>query len=266
MKLSLVILHTNSPKEVTENLLALKQARLPDATEVLVINNGDPEANARIPVENGLRSDGKAFDLQFFQVPNHGYPAGNNFGLSRAKGEYLCILNPDIEVEPDTFEKLLTYMEAHEKVGLVSPRLVFPNGQVQDNYRTFPSFLDMCVRRIPLLQRLFPARLSRFVMKDMDPESSGPVDWTTGAFQLMTRACWEAIGPKDERYFLFMSDLEICKHAWKEGFEVHFVGSAWALHREERFSDGGVLALFKSWTLRQHLKDALRYFWKHRKH
>lgn len=254
--LSIVILHHGSPKEVTTNLEALKKTWLPPKTEVLVINNGAPGSNGFIPIERNLK-----FDLRFFEIENRGYPQGNNFGLGIAKGKLLCILNPDIVVQKDTFKLLLQYLEAHPKVGIVAPRLRYPNGKVQDNYRVFPRPFDLFVKRT-FLRRWMINRMRSYLMWDKNPDVSEPVDWLTGAFQVFTRKCWDKVGPNDERYFLFMSDVDLCRIAWDKGFEVHFVGDTEAAHNEGRLSSGGVLDVFKKRTLRIHVWDAFKYYLK----
>lgn len=254
--LSIVILHHGSPKEVTANLEALKKTWLPLKTEVLVINNGSVGANGMIPFERNMK-----FDLHFFEIENRGYPEGNNFGLRIAKGKVLCILNPDIVVGKDTFKVLLDYIAEHPKVGILGPRLRYPNGKVQDNFRVFPRPLDLFVKRT-FLRGFFKKRMHRYLMWSKDINRSEPVDWLTGAFQVITRKCWNKVGPNDERYFLFMSDVDLCRTAWNRGFEVHFVGETEARHNEGRLSSGGLLDVFRKRTLRIHVLDAVRYYWK----
>jgi N-acetylglucosaminyl-diphospho-decaprenol L-rhamnosyltransferase len=262
MKLSIVILHHGSPKDVTANLQALRWADLPVGpdgkpdVEVLVVNNGRRGANAEIPMDAN-----PDFDLRYFEIPNDGYPAGNNFGFAETSGDFLCILNPDIEVEKDTFQVLMDYMEARPQVGIVAPRLVYPDGVVQDNFRTFPRWLDLIIKRT-FLRRIFRGRMRRYLMWDKDPALSEKVDWLTGALQLFTRKSWEALGPNDERYFLFMSDVDICKTAWKRGWEVHFVGETQCLHNDERLSAGGVMEVFKNKLVRIHIWDAVKFYFK----
>lgn len=251
-----MILHHGSPKEVTANLEALKKTWLPAKTEVLVINNGAVGSNGLIPFERNLK-----FELRFFEIENLGYPQGNNFGLRIAKGRILCILNPDVVVGKDTFKILLEYLERHPKVGIVAPRLRYPNGKVQDNYRVFPRPFDLFVKRT-ILRRFFLERMRRYLMWDKDVTRSEAVDWLTGAFQVFTRKCWNKVGPNDERYFLFMSDVDLCRMAWARGFEVHFCGGTEAKHNEGRLSSGGVLDIFKKRTLRIHVWDALKYYLK----
>lgn len=256
MDLSIVILHHGSPKEVTANLQALRKAVLPKKTEVFVVNNGYRNANAEIPFDKNL-----GFDLHYFEIENGGYPQGNNFGLRQAKGKFLCILNPDVRVHKETFQVLLDYMKTHPRVGIAAPRLRYPDGTVQDNYRTFPRPFDLFIKRT-FLRKIFMNRMRKYLMWGKDPYKSEAVDWLTGAFQLFSRKSWEALKPNDERYFLFMSDVDICRKAWEKGFEVHFVGETEAKHNEGRLSSGGIKAFFTKRTMRAHVLDAIRYYWK----
>ena len=254
MDLSIVILLHGSPREVTANLEALKSAWLPEKTEVLVTNNGARGSNGKIPFDKNLN-----FDLHYFEIENRGYPQGNNFGLALAKGKFLCILNPDIVVRKDTFKVLMDYLNAHPKVGIVGPRLRYPDDRIQDNYRKFPRPLDLFIKRT-FLRRLFKSRMRSYLMWDKDAYKSESVDWLTGAFQVFTRKAWEALKPNDERYFLFMSDVDICRKAWSRGYEVHFVGETEALHNDERLSSGGILSFFTKKTMRIHVSDAVKYY------
>lgn len=257
-KLAIVILHFNTPEDVSKNLKDLSNAWLPEMTEIVVVNNGGHKANEKIP--NSAHED---LNVRFFDIPNKGYPQGNNFGISKTNAEYITILNPDIFIDPDTFEILLSYLKKHKEVGVVSPRLIYKNGKIQDNYRVFPRAFDLIIKRTPFLRKRFLDRMRKYLMWEKDPEKNEPVDWVTGAFQIFTRECWDAVGPNAERYFLFMSDVEICREAWDKGFEVHFVGEAKALHNESRLSEGHFMDVFRKKTVRIHIKDAFKYFLKY---
>jgi ADP-ribose pyrophosphatase YjhB (NUDIX family) len=99
-------------------------------------------------------------------------------------------------------------------------------------------------------------------MWDRDPGTNQVVDWVTGAFTLVSAQCMKAIGKHDDdNYFLFMSDVALCREAWKHGFETHIVGEVECLHNDERLSSGGIKDVFKKRIVRLHIKDAVKYFW-----
>lgn len=255
MDLSLVLLHHGTPHDVTQTLRSISRAWMPASFEVLVVNNGRVGANEDVVVPREIRSH-----IRFFEIPNEGYPAGVNFGMRLATGKVLGIMN-DVVFHDQCLRELTRYLKDHPAVGMVGPRVVYPNSKIQDNFRVFPRFLDLVFKRT-FLGKFFKRRLSRYLMWHKDPHVSEPVDWLTGAFQLMTREAWSAFGPQDDRYFLFMSDVDLCRTAWEKGYEVHFVGSAEVIHSEVRLSSGGFSGLLK-WQMRQHVVDAARYFWKY---
>lgn len=257
-ELAIVILHHNTPQDVEENLKSISEADLPENTAVVVVNNGGNKANEKI--------NKKAFnlDVKFFEVPNDGFPAGNNFGMKQVEAKYYAFVNPDIVVEKNVFVGLLDYLKKNKKVAIVSPKLIYRDGSVQDNYRVFPRILDLIIKRIKFLRKLFPSRMRTYLMWDREPNQDEAVDWVTGAFMVMSREFLQKVGNHDEYYFLFMSDVAICREAYKLGKEVHIVGSYSCLHDDERVSGGGVKDIFRKKIMRIHIKDAIKYFWKYK--
>ncbi|MFC1647403.1 glycosyltransferase [Patescibacteria group bacterium] len=256
--LAIVILHYNTPDDVSKNLEAFQQADIPEKTQFIVVNNGGHNANDKI-----LKSTYENLNVRFFDIPNKGFPQGNNFGIAHTDAKIIAMVNPDIEIKKDTFSIILKYFEDHPKVGIISPRLIYPNNKTQDNYRTFPHWYDLIIKRIPPFRKMFLGRMRKYLMWEKDPSKNEAVDWTTGAFQVVSRECWDACGPNNEEYFLFMSDLEICWQAWEKDFQVHFIGQAQARHNETRLSEGGIADIFKKKTMRIHIKDAFAYFKKY---
>lgn len=254
-KLSIIILQHNTPKDVENCLLSLQTSALPPDTDIVVINNGGKQANQKI-----TPSSYSGLHVQFYETPNDGFPKGNNEGLKYTEAEYVAFLNPDIILEGNTISTLLAYLEKNQTVGIVGPQLHYPNGSIQDNYRVFPRLLDLIIKRTDFLRRMFSNRMRTYLMWDKDPNRNEAVDWITGAFIIVTKKCLQDIGNHDERYFLFMSDVAICREAWNKGYEVYFIGQCKALHNDERLSRGGMRDLFRKKILRIHVQDAIRYY------
>lgn len=255
-ELSIIILQHNTPKFVSENLAALSNAWLPENTEIIVVNNGGNEANQKVDPASFSN-----LNVKFFDTPNNGFPAGNNFGYKQTQAKYYAFINPDIVVNNETFKHLLNYMHSNANVGIASPQLVYKDGTIQDNYRVYPRLLDLIIKRIPLLLKRFPDRMRSYLMWNRDPHKNEAVDWVTGAFTLVSDNCLQAINGHDERYFLFMSDVVLCREAYYKGFETHIVGSTKCLHNDTRVSSGGLKDILKKKIIRLHIKDAAAYFW-----
>jgi GT2 family glycosyltransferase len=181
--------------------------------------------------------------------------------LMEGNDAYL-ILNPDVEVDPDTVEALWTHMHSNSKVGIIGPRLTYPDGTVQDSYRRFPRPLDQLIKRTPLRKaRFLRDRVRGYLMWDKDKDRTEDVDWLVGACLLVRAETWQAVGGFDERFFLFYEDVDLCRRTWRCGYRVVYHPAARALHR---LSEGGLLSIFTKRTLRIHLASALKYFWKWR--
>lgn len=251
MKLSIVILHTNKPHDATQCLRSLQKTRLPAETEIFCINNGGQSANDRID-----KTAAKGLPVAFLELPRDGYVYGNNQGYEASRGDYIATVNADITLHEDTMEKLLNYMERHPDVGIAAPRLVYPDGHEQDSARPFPKWWEMTWRRI------FKPHVHRQSAIVWNGEAE-EVDWITGAMFLMTRKCLEATGGHDERYFLFMSDITMCREAWAHGMRVVQLRDAKAIHNESRLSKGSPLKMLKKRTGRAHIMDAMKYFLKY---
>jgi len=250
MLLSIVILQTNKPKDATNCLAALSKARLPAETEIFMINNGkhlandaiDPASYATLP------------NVKFLDLGKDGYVRGNNIGYAHAKGKYIATVNADITVHPDTIEKMIAHLEAHPDVGIVAPRLIYPDGHEQDSARPFPRPFELVLRRLFHSDGRTESRVT-FGDKDY-----ADVDWFVGAMFIMTRACLEKTGGHDKRYYLFMTDVILCRETWKAGMKVHILRDAKTTHNESRLSKGGIVALLRKKTGRAHIRDSLRYF------
>ncbi|KKP37979.1 hypothetical protein A2483_01830 [Candidatus Peregrinibacteria bacterium RIFOXYC2_FULL_33_13] len=255
MDLSIIILQHNSSEDTTKCLESFKKAVLPEETEFIVVNNGGNNANDKI-----LEDSYKSLNIKFSDIPNKGFANGNNEGLKLASGKFCAFVNPDIIVEIDTVKILMEYFKKQQSVGIVAPQLYYPNGKIQDNFRVFPKFRDLIIKRTRIFHKIFLKRLRKYLLWDKDPNKNFPVDWVTGAFMIVKRECLEKVNNHDERLFLFMSDLVMCRDAWDNGFEVHFVGVAKALHHESRLSGGNIFDIFRKKSLRIHIIDAFKYY------
>ena len=86
---------------------------------------------------------------------NIGFARGNNQAIRHAKGDFIFLLNPDTRLESDTLTKLFTYLKNHPKVGVVGPKLVYPDGSIQSSRRRFPTIGSLFFEST-LLETWFP--------------------------------------------------------------------------------------------------------------
>ncbi len=188
---------------------------------------------------------------------NGGFAVAVNDGTRAAPGEDILLINPDVVVRPGSVGILDAYLSDHARVGIVVPRLLNPDGSVQANVRTFPTPLTMLARRSPLGRTGHGQKILRdHFLADGGSPVARPVPAVTGAVMLVRRATIEAIGPMDERIFLYGEDWDWCYRAWAAGWEVHIEPKAVMDHEYERQSRR-TLDL-RSAAVRHHWASALK--------
>ena len=171
---------------------------------------------------------------------NVGYPAANNQGLralgvgSGAKGEprYALLLNPDTEVPPDAFARFLAYMDAHEDVGIVGPKLVMPDGSLDLACRRGFDSMSALVYRMAGLSRLFPRspRFARYNMTFLDENELAEVDSVVGAFMMVRTSALKGVGLLDDRFWMYGEDLDWAKRIKDAGWRVVYNPEVTVLH------------------------------------
>ena len=190
---------------------------------------------------------------------NLGYTKACNKGAGIKESDYILLLNPDVCLrDPAAIRKMIEFLEGHPGAAICGPRQINPDGGVAETARQFPSFLGLLWRRIGGAKKV-----SGETPTTVDHTATQTVDWLQSSCMLVRRGFWDAVGGLDERYFLFMSDIEICLQAWRAGQAVHFLSDVEVFPDGIRASRGGFLALFYSRPFRLHVLDALRFFLRH---
>lgn len=262
MKLSIIILFTFDKEAIyVRNILQWILKNEPQCPyEVVIVSNGNKSKYAQIKEENQENHQFKFI----LNSKNLGYGQGNHQGILASQGEYVLILNPDIELYKGNIDLMVQYLENQKNVGVLAPQLIYEDGTTQDVYRRFPNFLDFIIKRT-LLHKLpvFKYRLFKYLMHDKNPELIEDVDWVVGACLLIRRKMYDEVGGFDPRYFLFLEDTDLCRLMWEKGYRVVYFPRAKATHYHERLSEGGIIDIFRKKTVRIHIKSALKYFWKY---
>ena len=185
----------------------------------------------------------------FHNQPNRGFGhAHNHLAKSAATPWYACC-NPDIELQPECLEQLLTAGSKVSSIGLLAPTLIDESGQPQALNRPFLTPLSLLRRCLHFPEGLLPAA--------QDGNGLVRAEFVSGAFFLVPKKVWETLGGFDERFFLYCEDADLSLRAAKIGGNyIH--PSAKAVHLWKRASRKRVRALI------HHLASILRYFLKHR--
>jgi GT2 family glycosyltransferase len=193
---------------------------------------------------------------------NQGLVAGRNDALQLARGRYILMLDADTEVRPGAIGALVAVLDRRPEVGLVAPRLVFPDGELQLSCRRYPPLLIPLLRRGPYARlNPDPAAHRRHLMKDFDHASERPVVWVVGAAQMWRADLPDRIGGYDNRLSSYGGeDIDWCLRVWSTGLEVRYVPAAEVVHDYQQMTRR---KLYGRKSVRA-LRDWYYLQWKHR--
>lgn len=201
-------------------LLACVESIMADTTvgpaEVVVVDNesgdGSVEALERAHPEVTVVRAGE----------NLGYARAANLGIAATGAAVTAVLNPDTVVRPGTAAALLARFEAEPDLGAVGPQLRNPDGSVYPSARTLPSLLVAVGHG--LLFFVWPGNpfTRRYRQTDVDPAWPRDVDWVSGAAVWLRRAALDDVGGWDERYFMYVEDVDLCWRLRRAGWRVAY--------------------------------------------
>ncbi|MBU0667679.1 glycosyltransferase, partial [Patescibacteria group bacterium] len=144
MKVSVIIVNFNHkyfPKLAVE---ALEKSKGRFEMEIIVVDNASHDRESLDFLENAHGQK----RISFIKLPkNVGFGRGNNIGAKVATGDYFFIHNPDVTVQEDSIEKMVSYMEKNKDIGVLGPQLVYASGKIQESCRRHMSFFDLVLKR-----------------------------------------------------------------------------------------------------------------------
>lgn len=225
-RVAVVILNYRTPAMTLDCAASVAAELGPDDALVIVDNRSGDDSVPRI--EAGLRERGLDRARLIASPVNGGFAAGNNIGIRAVSAEAYLLLNSDTLVRPGAIDRLWRALEADPRVGLVSPRLLGPDGAPQVN----------CFRRhTPVSELLSAARtgpidklLERWLVPIEEAPAGFEPEWTSFAAVLIRRQVIEQAGLLDEGFFMYFEDVEYCLRARARGWTIRNVPEAEVVH------------------------------------
>ncbi len=196
---------------------------------------------------------------------NGGYSYGNNRAIEKAQGRYILIMNPDIIVEDNAVDALVHFMDAHPKVGLAGPKLLNPNRTLQYSVTRFPKWFMPLIRRTRLGNMRFGERYSyEYLMKAWDHANNSAVECLFGACLILRRQALQEVGMLDERFFMYMEDIDWCRRFWEKQWQVWYAASVSVIHFHGRGSKTTKKIVLLDRLTRHHIISWVKLLWKWR--
>jgi len=203
MKLSVVILNYNVKYFIDLCLQSVLVATKKIDAEIIVVDNASvdgsvPWIKSRFPQVKLIQNK-----------QNVGFPKGNNIGVEQAKGEYLCILNPDTVVAEDTFTKALDFMEQNKQLSIMGPKLIDGSGRfLKESKRGVPTPW-VAFTKVLGLYKVSPKLFGKYYNLKLPINQAGETDVLVGAYMFMKTAHYRLLNGFDEDCFMYSDDIDL---------------------------------------------------------
>lgn len=217
MKLSVIILNYNVRYFLELCLKSVEAAIATIDAEIIVIDNNSPDDSCAM-----VKQQFPGVKL-IENKENSGFSKGNNYGVAQAKGEYLCILNPDTVVAEDTFTKLIDFADTKQNLGIVGCQLIDGKG----------NFLPESKRNVPTPKVSLKKVLGNakdYYANHVSIENTAKVDILVGAFMWLKKEVYEAVEGFDEAYFMYGEDIDLSYKVVKAGYDNFYFGDTTVIH------------------------------------
>ena len=170
---------------------------------------------------------------------NLGYARAANLGIAATDAPIVAVCNPDLEVRDGAAGALLDRLDGEDDLGAVGPMIHNTDGTIYPSARSVPRLRDAVGHG--LLGLVWPTNrfTRRYRQLDADPNRRRDVDWVSGAAVWLRRAALTTVGGWDERYFMYVEDVDLCwqlrQRGWRVGYEpgavvTHVQGATTAKH------------------------------------
>jgi len=189
---------------------------------------------------------------------NLGFGGGHNLALKQLADvdtPYHLILNPDIVFDEDALSRLAGVMDSHPDVGLVMPKVHYPDGSHQYLCKLLPAPIDLVLRRfLPgPWKSLARKRTASYELRFLDPDAPAYVPSLSGCFMFARRSVLETVGGFDERFFLYMEDVDLCRRMLDVSKLLYWPGvTVEHVHQMGSYRSRKLLLL--------HIRSAVKYF------
>lgn len=223
MTLSIIIVNYKTPILLLECVKSIYTDTTLTDFEVIVVDN-----NSKDNSEELLKTNFK--DVRWINLSyNSGFAYGNNIGIQAAKGDYICLLNPDSYVQNNFFKKLLGFYYKKDEsgdLGLLSCRIISSNDKqlLIGSGIGFPS-IQKHIKANPIyiyLTRRFNTKRPQYQAKTMHYKNHN-IDFVSGACVMIKKSkVIEKDLMLDEDFFLYFEDVEWSYRVKKCGYHNYF--------------------------------------------
>jgi len=249
--LSVILVSYNVKNKITKCLRNLEQKF--KEWEVVVIDNNSKDGSFEAIKKQFMK---KIVLRRNFK--NVGFSRAVNQGIKLSSKKYVLFLNPDTLPSVKTIEKLINFAKKDDSVGIVGGEMLKVGGiERHGTYVSKPTFL-IALFDFTNLRKIFPNNVfhRKFYYKEKKVYKAKNVWGVSGGFMLIKKNVIQRIGGLDEKFFMYLEDIDFCLRARKAGFKVVYYPKASIIHDSGSSSPNKYHIDVKAW------RNSRRYFFK----
>jgi len=219
-----VVTVTYSPGPHLERFLASLSLATERPVSVLLADNGSTDGTPQEAVE-------RYPNVRLFEIgANLGYGSAVNRAVARLDDDdWVIVANPDVQWGPGSIDALLDAANRWPRAGALGPLIRDPDGSVYPSARHLPSLIRGGMHAVVgPFWKSNPWTVA-YRQERLEP-SERPVGWLSGSCLLVRRSAFSDVGGFDERYFMYMEDVDLGDRLGKAGWLNVYVPSAEVLH------------------------------------
>jgi len=258
-ELAVVIINYKTPQLVIDCLDSLRSELPALNTKVVVVDNASNDNSCEL-IQEWINKQTLSDHVSLLpSMDNTGFSGGNNLGIRYIDAEYYLLLNSDTLVREGAISSLLEAARDDSSVGLVSPRLEWPDATPQESCFRFHSPISELIlsSNTGLITQLFNSFNVPYPISD----NVGFYDWTSFACVLVRADVFKDIGLMDDGYFMYFEDVAFSYHAKQAGWKVLNFPAARVVHLRGGSSSVKSRTLLRKRLPRYYFESRTRYFY-----
>jgi len=245
-----VVCYQNSPQQIAQLLSSIVTPTGPKSLELqLTVIDNSPC--------NDLAEVAQQFGVDYLHLPgNPGFGKAHNLAIHNAfkkNTAYHLILNPDTHFSSEVIPTLVEYLRNQRDIGLIMPDIRYPDGRQQLLCKLLPTPVDLFMRRFSPKLYEFCGLQAKYELHRSGYDQIMDVPALSGCFMLIRTSVLRKVGGFDERFFMYLEDVDLCRRIAKVARTVYFPHVS--------ITHEYVKGSYKSWRLLfSHVKSAIIYF------
>ncbi len=252
-----VILTWNSENDIEECVDSLVECCERDSVDyrIRVVDNGSVDRTTELlkKIEEKNRNV-----HSILLDKNFGTTRSRNIALKQVETEFVCVIDSDTQIIEGSISTLLDYLRSNRDTGLLAPKLLLPDGTVQNSVKRFPTLPEKILKGTSVIKGIKYS--VRDFYKDFPFRNVKPVDTAISACWIFPSHLLKDIGYLDEKIFYAPEDVDFSLRVWKSGKKVVYYPQFTILHKTQQISYAKPISKISI----SHFLGLIYYFRKHK--